>query len=242
MKEKELQGLLKEKDIHQALMDFAYEKWQKNRDWSYEKFIDSLSYIEKVAVLTGNLNYQVENGGFMQWITNGYVSKYSELFDILDKICNFFDELKNEEYSDVVLKVKTYVDEVVTLYKDYMQITNDYVKDGIYNMVSELCRNIEREFGFNVPLCVEEEIYKVIVDGIQESYINDISQYDDKYYGIKEDFLRAVEIYLKHLISNTVKNHSNNISGIDSLIYDIVNTLKHLANRLDEYLEKISKK
>jgi hypothetical protein len=54
----------------QAVMNGAYEKWQNG--WSYENFLDHLTYLERCVVVTGNLNYQVENGGFMQWYDNGY--------------------------------------------------------------------------------------------------------------------------------------------------------------------------
>lgn len=55
---------------HQALMDKAYESWTD--EMSMQQFWDSLSPNMREAVLIGNLNYQVENGGFMQWFGNGY--------------------------------------------------------------------------------------------------------------------------------------------------------------------------
>ncbi len=53
-------------------MTAADNLWRKNEGWSYQQFIESLSGCTRAAVLIGNLNYQVENGGFDQWITNNY--------------------------------------------------------------------------------------------------------------------------------------------------------------------------
>ncbi|MCK9541063.1 MAG: DMP19 family protein [Novosphingobium sp.] len=61
--------------IHQNLMDEAYDLYQKpeNENWSEQEFLDNLpSQAHKDAVVLGNLNYQVENGGFLQWWDNGY--------------------------------------------------------------------------------------------------------------------------------------------------------------------------
>ena len=69
----------------QDIMNEAYARWQNN-DWSQEQFWNQLSYVEKVAVFTGNLNYQVENGGFAQWIDNGYSDCADDLIDILSKL------------------------------------------------------------------------------------------------------------------------------------------------------------
>lgn len=57
---------------HQALMNQAYDRWKDHPEWSKEDFLDQLNGDEKIAVTTGNLNYQVCNGGFAQWYGNRY--------------------------------------------------------------------------------------------------------------------------------------------------------------------------
>jgi hypothetical protein len=59
-------------DLHQELMNRAYARWQKVPGMSRQDFLNGLSPSEKFAVVTGNLNYQVENGGFGQWFSNRY--------------------------------------------------------------------------------------------------------------------------------------------------------------------------
>lgn len=57
-------------DTFARLMDTAYDRFPKGR--SYIEFFASLSGFERMAVAIGNLNYQVENGGWVQWIDNRY--------------------------------------------------------------------------------------------------------------------------------------------------------------------------
>ncbi len=70
-------------DIWQNTMNTAYEKWQAAGDISYESFVSNLTEAERTAVLLGNLNYQVCNGGFRQWIDNGYVVAGKSVVDVL---------------------------------------------------------------------------------------------------------------------------------------------------------------
>jgi hypothetical protein len=77
----------------QAVMNGAYEKWQKG--WSYENFLDHLTYLERCVVVMGNLNYQVENGGFMQWYDNGYHKGANTLLYFLE------NELATDTAKDV---------------------------------------------------------------------------------------------------------------------------------------------
>ena len=74
------------KDFHQALMDSAYNKWGKNKEWNKSQFFNHLDYLERIAVALGNLNYQVGNGGFIQWEDNSYKIEHA----------SFLLELKNE--------------------------------------------------------------------------------------------------------------------------------------------------
>lgn len=55
---------------HQDLMTKAYTKWAKGLN--YREFLYKLDVAERRAVVIGNLNYQVENGGFAQWVDNKY--------------------------------------------------------------------------------------------------------------------------------------------------------------------------
>jgi hypothetical protein len=70
--------------VLQPIMDAAYAKWPK--DGRYSDFLFEISGIEKYVVLIGNLNYQVENGGFTQWADNGYGLYWQDVLRVLEKI------------------------------------------------------------------------------------------------------------------------------------------------------------
>lgn len=100
---------LKDVSIHQELMNKAYDNWEKNKQWSYNQFISSLDFKEKLAVLTGNLNYQVENGGFSQWHFNDYSSEADELIKLLSMYSN----------EPVIKRVLSLVEEAVQIINGY---------------------------------------------------------------------------------------------------------------------------
>jgi hypothetical protein len=68
--------------IHQCLMDTSYDLWN-NQKWSYREFLMNLDPLHRSAVVLGNLNYQVCNGGFSQWMFNGYTDGNEFLFHAL---------------------------------------------------------------------------------------------------------------------------------------------------------------
>jgi hypothetical protein len=73
----------------QELMDEAYNRWQKGGDLhgvSRIEFLDELQPVQRKAVLIGNLNYQVQNGGFDQWIGNGYALQALRVSALLKQI------------------------------------------------------------------------------------------------------------------------------------------------------------
>lgn len=70
----------------QAIMDEAYDMWRTKNEWRKEQFWLHLTYPQKVTVWSGNLNYQIHNGGFLQWHDNGYSNCAEDLILILEEI------------------------------------------------------------------------------------------------------------------------------------------------------------
>jgi hypothetical protein len=62
---------------------YALRREVSQKLWSKETFWAQLDERESVAVLTANMNYQVENGGWLQWCDNGYVDCAAELETVL---------------------------------------------------------------------------------------------------------------------------------------------------------------
>lgn len=73
----------------QAVMDRCYEWCRKcGYDMSYGQFLKSLRDNDRAVVTCGNLNYQVENGGFNQWLDNRYDSGAPYLLAMCDEIAS----------------------------------------------------------------------------------------------------------------------------------------------------------
>ena len=82
----------------QALMDEVYNEWQKDENKGKGKWdvLNGFSEAHQIAVVFGNFNHQVENGGIEQWIFNGYfhddAEKFTEFLEIgaeTDERCRF---------------------------------------------------------------------------------------------------------------------------------------------------------
>ena len=69
-------------DKIQAFMDEVYSEWQKEENKGKSKWdvLDGFPAAYQIAVVFGNFNYQVENGGLEQWIYNGYFHDDAEKF------------------------------------------------------------------------------------------------------------------------------------------------------------------
>jgi hypothetical protein len=63
-------------------MDEMYNEWQKEENNNKGKWdiLGGFSEAHQIAVIFGNFNYQVENGGIEQWIYNGYFHDDVEKF------------------------------------------------------------------------------------------------------------------------------------------------------------------
>lgn len=103
--------------LWQSVMTGAYSRWEDEGDLhtkDYDEFIAELDELAAKCVVLGNLNYQVENGGFTQWHDNGYSSQRDFLVDVLDEVegeateaikclvqdaqetLNYYEEIKDE--------------------------------------------------------------------------------------------------------------------------------------------------
>jgi hypothetical protein len=90
-------------DKLQALVDEVYNEWQtgENKHKGKWDILNGFSAAHQIAVVFGNFNFQVENGGLDQWISNGYfrddaekLIEYLETSAELDNRCRtILDEI-----------------------------------------------------------------------------------------------------------------------------------------------------
>jgi hypothetical protein len=127
-------------DLHQQLMDQAYARFQANRHWSRDQFIMRLNWLETVAVLTGNLNYQVENGGFAQWHDNGYSEHTKQLLEVLNEINTDTSKQVVELVLEFMGGIRELEDE-----EDWEVLVNtsDDISDRFYAINKQLLSDVE---------------------------------------------------------------------------------------------------
>lgn len=145
------------------IMDQSYDIW-KNNSMSRDEFLFKLSDYEKLAVKFGNFNYQVENGGLMQWDCNGYSEDLEDLQEFLtksdysrkDRFLGILDAFSNVK--DAINKLDKYDDwydedmntrwnSLETFDKDYYSFKDnwiEYFEDYLFkNMPDEYLAKIK---------------------------------------------------------------------------------------------------
>lgn len=156
------------KDVHQYLMNKAYEKWGENERISYSTFLDKvtneLGPLFFNAVISGNFNYQVQNGGFGQWDDNGYSIT-------LDDLRTFFEtNFKDNETIKNVLSIIEEVDET-------------------------LCW-VER--GKSLVNRMDYDYQDLFLEALEERQRNDMNVTNSKYYKISKKVEEILEEYFKN--------------------------------------------
>ena len=145
------------------IMDQSYDMW-KNNSMSRDEFLSKLSDYEKLAIKFGNFNYQVENGGLMQWDCNGYSEDLEDLQEFLtksdyskkDRFLGILDAFSNVK--DAINKLDKYDDwydddmntrwnSLETFDKDYYSFKDnwiEYFEDYLFkNMPDEYLEKIK---------------------------------------------------------------------------------------------------
>ncbi len=106
--------------VWQDHMNAVYTKWQQNTKLPYETVLMRCNQVEFAAVLLGNFNNQVCNGGFQQWVDNGYATQGRYVLRILKDIIQHPSTPSNK------------IDALESLYKRVQKLLK-YVKPGLKN-------------------------------------------------------------------------------------------------------------
>lgn len=152
-------------DRHQEIMNQAYDKF--NDGISHAQWHETLTELEKRAVVLGNMSYQVLNGGFHQWVSNGYYLDGALLIAYLTEM----DTKLSRSLIRIVNKVLSY--------------TNPDAKRA-----GMMGRYWKHEKSNGSRWRDEEEENDV------EEVVIDLDEHDNEYYSFSSDFDREVEEYL----------------------------------------------
>ncbi len=150
-------------DRIQTAMNKAYDRWQKHQvtttgtmpedtqssTWSKQMFWDHLDADERFAVFIGNFNYQVENGGFTQWLSNGYAE---------DEIVSFLHRACDRIATPLAKQVQDLLGEFVLLKGDYDSGRYDD-EAGVDERYSEFSALDTRYYAINEQFMIDAEAY-----------------------------------------------------------------------------------
>lgn len=199
----------------QRLMNYAYKEHTDGWDGGTEGFFGVLSYIEKVAVATGNLNYQVHNGGWMQWWDNGYGPTH---LDFLGDLCLEIKDIAAKGNAKIPHDGK-FCEEMAAILERIADARRDYEEE--YDEWEHECQNYEyfsmeeyeedypepdpddfeseEEYSYAYQDWEHEAHQKVREDGYPEepNEYEFYSPYDKRYYRIAGGWMTEIEAYIK---------------------------------------------
>ena len=196
-------------DKHQQLMDDAYKLFDV-KDNGINNHSDLISYLANLddkqmidAVVIGNMNYQVENGGWEQWVYNGYCTSYIHLVDALERV--------DTHYANKVLDMLNIVAE---------RLSND-VLDGNYSNSGIAGEYLNEQYSQHEEECefcngsgeIEDEMWNEETEEYEDTIVScdecgcsGVIYYDedlnygslsDEYYEFNEKFMKELQNYFK---------------------------------------------
>ncbi len=159
--------VLNDHGIHQSFMDLAYEEYNKNKDWKLPDMYNFTRFtygeVVEMAVMLGNYNYQVNNGGHDQYFSNRYASEGGGCFADHDTGCALSRRLTSlmEKYklnelqhgNEVLQIMKAFQDRMYDYeeptdedYQDYYEDPLGDLDDRYYKINDKWMKNLEQYF------------------------------------------------------------------------------------------------
>ena len=200
-------------NLHQRIMDKAYERWQSSNAMTQTSFWNTLSPLEQAAIFLGNFNYQVCNGGFSQWWGNDYAK--ARVIQTIEACC---DTMNTENAKKVRV-----------LMRDYRAVFRRFTDKGLDATESEM-RLSEGEYDeFERDLSALDSRYYLI----NEAFMAEVNEYLAK---LLVESLQRNPLYnacarLSH-IAGQIEAHPEQRSPLEQAIYDVrveLNRLEYLA-------------
>lgn len=232
----------------QNLMDEVYNKWNTDQ-YKHMSRLDVISEhftpLHKVAVQFGNMNYQVQNGGFSQWYFNGYCEDLGDLIQYAKR-----GTTQKIKHFDVLLKILIGI-RALGEPKDYDSV--DYYTDTCSFCSGSGYNDDEEESICEYCNGTGEDEYEEQIDGEIE-YCSLLEEFDDKYYAIDEDELLVsfdeflnrfwedvdiTEIKLDTSIKPVCK-----LVGTDGNVFSVIGNVRDalrkagLTNKADEFVKR----
>lgn len=192
-------------DIIQALGNIGYLEWSSHKDWSYEDMIKwcetNYDQLVSFAILIGNYDGQVCNGGHIQYYDNGYTDGKGGVFSKRDPyipLHHYMINLMRQYHIDQISSIKhgQKVFDIMTAF--HVDIYNereveDYVRCDYCNGEGEIF--VDEDDYRDCPECHGQgSTYETTYNDNFGSVINtdQLSDLDDRYYEIDKEFMETL--------------------------------------------------
>ena len=155
----------------QVRMEASYARWQEGGELhgrDYDGFLEGLGELDAMCVALGNLNYQVENGGFMQWHDNGYSSAAGLLAEALGSVGTL-----------AATQVSTLVEEANETIASFEELKDEYGRAARYSHGHRLA-DFEADFS----------------DMVQEKLCDELEPLDSRDYDVSGQLSDDIEAWL----------------------------------------------
>lgn len=194
-----------EQSKHQAILNVAYDDWQKADNWSYSYMLDNaeLKYGElaKLAVLVGKYNQQVCNGGHSQYWDNGYASRYTDGFGSNHEEAELHVALMDLLSKHGLRASTKHGEAVYSIMDKFLFATNE---DGI---CYECNGNGGHDHYDDEGEHEYEECFECGGGGGDSSGIGDTAHLDTLYYEINEEWEAELEEFFRSKLALQEKNN-----------------------------------
>lgn len=242
-------------DLQQSLMDEVYDKWRTEECSKMDKLEVIDKYFtpkHKIAVQLGNMNYQVNNGGWSQWHFNGFDEDLEDLI----QYAKMGTKLNLKTFT-TLLQILTDI-KALGEPSDYDDTEWNECPEcsgsGIIYTYDDEDNEIEKE----CSECGGEGKWEEDIDG-EQAYCEMLEEFDDKFYKLDENiFLNDCEKLIENFKSLTDEDISNvefkttikprcKLIGEDGNVFNIIGkvgrTLKDsgLENKFNDFKDKAFK-
>ena len=154
--------------LWQYIMDESYKKWEDGCD--RDEFLNKLTDYEKTAVMFGNFNYHVENGGLYQWHENNYSDDLGYLYNFLDNCdCDYDDKNKFMQVLDDFSYIKTAIEE--------LNRNDDWYEEDCQTRLKSL-KYYYKDY-FAIQESWKNYFERYLVDNIPDEYIKKITELNE---------------------------------------------------------------
>lgn len=176
---------MSENSITQKLMDEVYTKWNTEEYRTMDRLEvigNFFTPVHRAAIQLGNMNYQVNNGGWSQWHLNGYSEDLEDIIEIAKK-----GTAQGIKYFDTLLQILTDIEALGEPkdYNDTEECTCSYCSG--HGTITDYNEDDE-EIEVDCPECGGEGTWEEDIDG-EEEYRSLLNDFDNKYYEFNEDEL-----------------------------------------------------